>query len=82
MASEIDPKALVSIWKAICSGGTVALCAWATAYAQARIGTAGAGTIAEKPEAAGMIIALEALPELIVILGFAIGFFIINYITY
>jgi len=76
----VDPKALVSIWKAVCSGGVVALCAWAAAYAQARIGTAGAGTIAEKPEAAGMIIALEALPELLVILGFAIGFFIITMI--
>ncbi|MCX7831615.1 MAG: ATPase [Actinobacteria bacterium] len=76
----MDSAALVKIWKAICSGGTVALCAWAAAYAQARIGTAGAGTIAEKPEAAGMIIALEALPELLVILGFAIGFFIITMI--
>lgn len=75
-----DPKALVLIWKAIAAAGVVALCAWATAYAQARIGTAGAGTIAEKPEAAGMVIALEALPELLVILGFAIAFFIITQI--
>lgn len=74
----IESEALVKIWKAITSAGVVALCAWATAYAQARIGTAGAGTIAEKPEAAGMIIALEALPELLVILGFAIAFFIIT----
>lgn len=74
----IESKALVSIWKAIAAAGVVALCAWATAYAQARIGTAGAGTIAEKPETAGMIIALEALPELLVILGFAIAFFIIT----
>ena len=44
-----------------------------TSYAQARIGTAGAGTIAEKPETAGMIVALEALPELMVVLGFVVA---------
>lgn len=51
-----------------------------TAFAQARIGTAGAGTIAEKPETAGMIIALEALPELMVVLGFVIAAMIITQI--
>lgn len=49
-----------------------------TAFAQARIGTAGAGTIAEKPEAAGTIIALEALPELMVVLGFVIAAMIVT----
>ncbi|MCL5291577.1 MAG: ATPase [Actinobacteria bacterium] len=52
--------------------------ALATSFAQARIGAAGAGAIAEKPEVAGMIIALEALPELMVVLGFVIAAMILT----
>jgi len=48
-----------------------------TAWAQSRIGSAGAGTIAEKPETAGSIIILEAIPETLVILGFVIASMII-----
>jgi len=59
--------------KALSAALAVAFCAWGTAYAQARIGAAGAGAIAEKPETAGMIIALEALPELMVVLGFVVA---------
>jgi V/A-type H+-transporting ATPase subunit K len=44
-----------------------------TAWAQSRIGSAGAGTIAEKPEMASSIIILEAIPETMVILGFVIA---------
>ncbi|RJQ31337.1 MAG: ATPase [Actinobacteria bacterium] len=65
-------------WKAIGATITIVFCAWATAFAQARVGTAGAGAIAEKPEAAGMIIALEALPELVVIMGFVVAAMIIT----
>jgi V/A-type H+-transporting ATPase subunit K len=45
-------------------------------YAQARIGAAGAGTLAERPEAGTNIIVLQALPEVIVLLGFVIAFMI------
>ena len=51
----------------------VGLSALATGFAQARIGSAGAGVVAEKPEAAGTIILLVALPETTVILGFAVA---------
>ena len=51
--------------------------AFATAWAQRYIGSAGAGTIAEKPETAGFIIILEAIPETLVILGFVIAAMII-----
>jgi V/A-type H+-transporting ATPase subunit K len=47
--------------------------AFGTAWAQSRIGAAGAGTIAERPETAGTIILLLALPETMIILGFAVG---------
>jgi V/A-type H+-transporting ATPase subunit K len=69
---------MLDIYRVICAAAVVALTAWATAYAQARIGTAGAGTMAERPELGGLIIAMEAIPELLVILGFAIGFFILR----
>ncbi len=45
----------------------------ATGWAQSRIGAAGAGAVAEKPETAGVIIILEALPETLVILGFVVA---------
>jgi V/A-type H+-transporting ATPase subunit K len=72
--AELSPIA----WKAIASAATLIFAAWATAFAQARIGAAGTGAIAEKPESAGMIVALQALPEIIVVLGFVVAFLIIG----
>lgn len=40
------------------------------AHAQAKIGAAAAGTLAENPDAGTMLIVLQALPEIIVLLGF------------
>jgi V/A-type H+-transporting ATPase subunit K len=51
----------------------VGICAVGTGIAQSRIGAAGAGTIAEKPETVGSIILLVAIPETMVILGFVIA---------
>jgi V/A-type H+-transporting ATPase subunit K len=51
----------------------VGLTALGTGLAQSRIGAAGAGTIAEKPEASGTIILLVAIPETMVILGFVVA---------
>jgi V/A-type H+-transporting ATPase subunit K len=44
-----------------------------TAWAQSRIGSAGAGTIAEKPETFGYMVVLVAIPETMVILGFVVA---------
>jgi V/A-type H+/Na+-transporting ATPase subunit K len=55
----------------------VGLGAIGTAWAQSRIGSAGAGAIAEKPEITGTIFILVALPETMVILGFVIAALII-----
>ena len=49
----------------------------ATGWAQSRIGTAGAGTLAEKPETAGILIIMEAIPETMTILGFVVACMII-----
>ena len=51
----------------------VGLAAIGTAMAQARIGSAGVGALAEKPELLGSIVLLIAIPETMVILGFAVA---------
>jgi V/A-type H+/Na+-transporting ATPase subunit K len=62
---------------AIGAGLAVGLSAIATAYAQGRIGAAGAGALAERPELFGSVLVLLALPETMVILGFAVSAMII-----
>ena len=58
---------------AIGAGLAVGLAAIGTGLAQGRIGSAGVGAIAEKPEMAGLVILLIAIPETMVILGFAVA---------
>jgi V/A-type H+-transporting ATPase subunit K len=58
---------------AIAAGVAIGLSALATAIAQARIGAAAMGAMAEKPELAGRAILLVAIPETLVILGFAVA---------
>jgi V/A-type H+-transporting ATPase subunit K len=62
-------KALLALAAALAIG----LPALATAWAQSRIGAAGAGALAEKPELTGTIIVLIAIPETMVILGFVVA---------
>lgn len=66
-------KAIIALAAALAVG----VPAFATAYAQAKIGSAGAGTVAEKPETAGIMIILEAIPETMVILGFVVAIMLI-----
>jgi len=67
-------KALIALAAAIAIG----LPALATGWAQSRIGSAGAGTIAEKPELTGVVIILVAIPETMVLLGFVVAYLIIS----
>ncbi len=62
-------KALIALAAALAVG----LPALATGWAQSRIGAAGAGTLAEKPELSATIIILVAIPETMVILGFVVA---------
>jgi len=55
----------------------IAVSGLATAWAQSRIGSAGAGTIAEKPELRGTVIIMLAIPETMVILGFVVAVLIL-----
>lgn len=51
----------------------VGLAALGTGIAQGKIGAAGAGAVAERPEVTGTIILLLAIPETMVILGFVVA---------
>jgi V/A-type H+-transporting ATPase subunit K len=62
---------------AIGAGLAVGLAALATGYAQGRIGAAGMGVLAEKRELMGTILIFVALPETMVILGFAVAVIIV-----
>ncbi len=56
----------------------VGLGALGTAVAQARIGAAASGAMAERPEIGGRLLIFLALPETMIILGFLVAFFLIN----
>lgn len=63
--------------KALAAAIAIGLPALATGWAQSRIGSAGLGTISEKPELTGIVIIMLAIPETMVILGFVIAIMII-----
>jgi len=73
-AAPVDPK--VGVAKAIAAGAAMSISAMSAGYAQAKIGAAGAGTLAERPEVGTTLIVLQALPEIIALLGFVIAFMI------
>ncbi len=63
---------------AIGAGMAMAGGALGTAWAQASIGAAIMGVLAEKPEEAFKLIVYMALPELIVLLGFVVAFLMVG----
>jgi V/A-type H+-transporting ATPase subunit K len=73
-----EPKSGLTVaLLAIAASFSVGITAIGTGIAQSRIGAAGAGTIAEKPESAGTIVLLVAIPETMVILGFVVAIVIL-----
>ncbi len=75
LAQETTTATVAVAWqataaKAMAAGLAMGLSAIGAGYAQAKIGSAGAGTLAERPEVSIWIITLQALPEVIVLLGF------------
>jgi len=63
---------------AVAAALAVGLCALATAMAQSRIGAAGCGTLAEKPELLGRVLILVGLAEGIAIYGLIVAVLILN----
>ncbi len=72
----MNGASLVAVAKAVSAMLAIGMSAWATAYAQSKIGQAGAGAMAEKPELSGTVFILVAIPETMVVLGFAIALMI------
>ncbi len=68
-AMEAGRSGLLFIGAALAIG----LPSLATGYAQAKIGAAGAGALAERPDLIGPIIIMIAIPETAVILGFVVS---------
>lgn len=65
--------AMERVLMAFAAALAMGLSALATAWAQSRIGAAGAGALAEKPELTATMLIMLAIPETMVILGFVIA---------
>ncbi|MBE7415540.1 MAG: ATPase [Deltaproteobacteria bacterium] len=63
---------------ALAAALAIGLPALATGWAQSKIGAAGAGAVAEKPELTGIIIILVAIPETMVLLGFVVAYLLMG----
>ncbi|MCA9837533.1 MAG: V-type ATP synthase subunit K [Trueperaceae bacterium] len=61
---------------AIGAGLAIGISAIGVGIAQAAIGSAGAGTLAERPQAFGQILIYLVIPETLIIFGFVIAFFL------
>lgn len=68
-----DVVAMEKVLMAFAAALALGLSALATAWAQSRIGAAGAGALAEKPELTATMLIMLAIPETMVILGFVIA---------
>jgi V/A-type H+-transporting ATPase subunit K len=66
------------VYLALSAALAVGISAVATAWVQSRIGSAGAGALAEKPELRGAIIVMLAIPETLVVLGFVVAVLILT----
>ena len=69
---------MTSIWVPISAAAVMGIAALAAAWAQSRIGSAGAAAIAEKPEVATTVLIMIAIPETVAILGFVIAVMILT----
>ena len=65
------------LWIPLSAALVMSVAAIATAWAQSRIGAAGAASLAEKPELTTTVIIMIAIPETIGVLGFVVAILII-----
>lgn len=63
--------------QALAAAIAISVPALATAWAQSRIGSSVAATLAEKPELSTTAILMIAIPETVVILGFVVAMLIL-----
>lgn len=63
---------------ALAAGLAVGLAAIAAGYSQAKIGSAFAATLVERPELKGDMLLYVVIPETILLLGFVVSFLILQ----
>jgi len=75
MAQEAaaEPATMADAVKTLGAALAMGLSALGAGWAQARIGSAGQGTLAERPEERVFVLVLTALPEVIALLGFVMA---------
>jgi V/A-type H+-transporting ATPase subunit K len=76
LAQAAEPAAATTMADAVKTIGAalaMGLSAIGAGWAQARIGSAGQGTLAERPEERVFVLTLTALPEVIALLGFVMA---------
>lgn len=66
------------LWVPIAAAIVMSVAALATAWAQSRIGAAGAAALAEKPEISTTVVIMLAIPETVAVLGFVIAVMILT----
>lgn len=65
------------LWIPLSAALVMSVAAIATAWAQSRIGAAGAAALAEKPEISTTVVIMIAIPETVAILGFIVAVIIV-----
>jgi V/A-type H+-transporting ATPase subunit K len=75
-AAAAAPVTMADATKSIAAAIAMGISALAAGWAQARIGSAGQGTLAERPEERVFVLTLTALPEVIALLGFVMAIII------
>ena len=70
----------IGSFPAIGAAIAIAVSAIATAYAQAKIGSAGVGALAEDDSLFGSVLILTAIPETIVIFGLVVSLVVAGFI--
>lgn len=68
---------MTGLWVPVSAALVMAIAALATAWAQSRIGAAGAAALAEKPEVSTTVVIMIAIPETVAILGFVVAVMIL-----
>ncbi len=74
--AAVAPVTMAGAVKSLAAALAMGISALAAGWAQARIGSAGQGTLAERPEERVFVLTLTALPEVIVLLGFVMAIII------
>ena len=77
-APAAEPTGIGAWGKPMGAALAIGLSALAAGWAQSKIGSAGQGTLAERPEERVFVLALTALPEVIVLLGFVMAILIVG----